>query len=298
MLGWGAAYVPSALLIERWPPLQAAAGRLGLAGLALLLALWALGRPLRPGVGVGAVAGLALTQGVLFYGATFYGIATAGASLAAVLANTDPLFVAGLAALVLGERLSRRQWSGLALGLAGAALVVWEGPAWPPALSPQALVVVGGALAWAIGTLVVARGVRAQADPLALAAWQLVLGGAALGVIGLMLSGPGAPLGPHEALLLVSLALLGSAVPTALFYLALARGPAGEVSSWFFVVPVVGVASAWPALGEQPGPRLLAGLAAVALGLWLVLGRRGRRHRGRLVDSSAPPVKSDTPARP
>lgn len=90
---------------------------------------------------------LALTQTVLFYGATFWGIAHAGAGLAAVLANTDPLFVAALAAGFLGERLERRQWAGLALGLVGVGVVVWEGLLWPPSLAPGVAVVVGGALA-------------------------------------------------------------------------------------------------------------------------------------------------------
>lgn len=294
MLGWGAAYVPSAWLLETWPPLAGAGARLGLAGLLLLLVLATLRRPLRPGLSLGAVAFLALTQTVLFYGATFWGIKNAGAGLAAVLANTDPLFVAVLAAFLLDERLRRRQWVGLTLGLAGAALVVWEGPAWPPALSGAALVVVGGALAWGIGTIAVARGVRARADPLALAGWQMLLGGAVLIGAGAPLEGGLGALGGREAGLILGLAVLGSAVPAALFYVALARAPAGAVSAWFFLVPVVGVGSAWPLLGETPGLRLLAGALAVSVALWLVLG-----GGGRLVDSEPAPVRpTDTPARP
>lgn len=287
MLGWGAAYVPSAWLVESWPPLTAAGARLGLAGLALLGALAALGRPLRPGVSPMAVGWLALTQTVLFYGATFWGIAHAGAGLAAVLANTDPLFVAVLAALVLGERLAGLQWAGLAVGLAGASLVVWHGPLWPPELSAGALVVVGGALAWSVGTVVAARGMRGRAEPLALAGWQMAIGGAVLCLVGLVAEGPVERFGARELALVVGLALLGSAAPLALFYLALARAPASEVSAWFFLVPVVGVATAWPLLGETPGARLVAGLVAVSTGLWLVMGARGRGG-GRLVDSAAP----------
>jgi drug/metabolite transporter (DMT)-like permease len=96
--------------------------------------------------------------------------------------------------------------------------------------------------------------------------------------------------------------VLGSALPAALFYLALRDAPAAEVSAWFFLVPAVGVLSAWPALGEEPGPRLVIGLVAVALGLWLVLspapGAGARGEPGPLLESRAPPVKRDTPARP
>jgi probable blue pigment (indigoidine) exporter len=285
MVGWGAAYVPSARLVEDWPPLLAAGARLALAGLLLLGALGLLGRPLGPGVGLGPVAWLALTQTVCFYGATFYGIAHGGAGLAAVLANTDPLFVAVLAVTVLGERLSGRQWAGLGLGLVGAATVVWRG-GWPPALSGTALVVVGGALAWGLGTVVAARVVRGPARPLALGGWQMALGGVALLAWGLLAGGEPSPAGGRQVGLILGLAVFGSAVPLACFYLALARAPAARVSAWFFLVPVVGVLSAWPLLGERPGPRLVVGMVLVAAGLWLVLGGR---PEGRLVDSPPPP---------
>lgn len=295
MLGWGAAYVPSARLVETWPPLTAAGARLGLAGLVLLGVLALLGRPLRPGAGAGTVAVLALTQTVLFYGATFWGIAEAGAGLAALLANTDPLFVAALAALVLGERLRGRQWLGLVLGLAGAGVVVARGPAWPPEVSVDALVVVGGALAWALGTIAAARGLKGRADPFALAGWQMTVGGAVLVAAGLVVEREAVGLGARELLLVAGLALLGSAAPLALFYAALERSPAGEVSAWFFLVPVVGVVSAWPLLGERPGPRLLIGLVAISAGLWLVMGARRRMGGGRLRGAS---VSALTPPRP
>src|SRR5690606_36630535 len=83
-------------------------------------------------------------------------------------------------------------------------------------------------------------------------------------------------------------ALLGGAIPLALFYLALARAPAGEVTAWFFLVPVVGVLSAWAFLGEVPGTSLIFGLGTVSIGLWLVMARRVR-GRGGLVDSAPLP---------
>ena len=287
MLAWGAAYVPSAWLVETWPPILAAGARLALGGVLLLGMLIVTGRSLRPRVGVMAVAWLALTQTVLFYGAVFWGISQDGAGLPAVLANTDPLFVAVLAAIFLGEHLSGRQWVGLLVGLVGAAVVVWDGPLWPPALSPSALIVVGGALAWSVGTVVAARGVRGRAEPLALAAWQMLAGGVVLVLGGLV--GEGAPEAttPRELGLILLLAVVGSAVPFAMFYVALQRAPAAEVSAWFFLVPVVGVLMAWPLLGETPSAQLVAGMVGVSCGLWLVLGR-GAGDRERLVPSTPP----------
>jgi probable blue pigment (indigoidine) exporter len=271
MVAWGIAYVPSAWLVESWPPLLAAAARIGVGGLIIIGVLLLLRQPVMPGTEWGVVLVLAITQSVIFYGATFIGIAEEGAGAAAVLANTDPLFVAALAALVLGERLGSRQWAGLAVGLVGAAAVVWKGPLWPPGVSWVSLLVVVGALGWAVGTVAVAGRIRAGARPVAIAGWQMLIGAAMLAAIGLAFEGVPRTTGGREIGLIVLIALVGNAIPFALFYVALGRGEAGKVSAWFFLVPVVGVLTAWPLLGETPGVRLWVGLALVCVGLWMVL---------------------------
>lgn len=285
MVCWGVAYVPSAWLVEDLPPLTAAAARLGLAGALLIGVLVATGRPVAPGVRPAALLWLGLTQTAVFYGATFWGIAHEGAGVAAVLANTDPLFVAMLGAVFLSERLTARQWTGLAVGMAGAAVAVSPDGLWPPAVSWDAVVVVVGAAGWGVGTIVAARGVRGAGDPLALAGWQMLAGAAMLAVVAAPAETGPDRLGADTLVLVAVLAVVGSATPLALFYRALAHAPAGEVSAWFFLVPVVGVATAWPLLGERPGPPLVVAAAAVAVGLWLVLA--GPRRR-RLVPSSEP----------
>lgn len=287
MAGWGIAYVPSAWLLEEWPILASAGARFALGG-ALLMAVLALTRSdLRPGVGIGVVAWIALTQTALFYAAVFWGIVHAGAGLSALLSNTDPLFIAILAVAVLGERLTPRQWAGVVIGLIGTAVVVWEGPAWAPSLSFDAAIVLGGAIVWSIGTVAVAREVRDRARPLALAAWQMLLGGLTLIVVGAVIEEPPSVDGRALALVVLT-AVVGAAVPLALFYLALVRAPAGEVSAWFFLVPVIGVLSAWALLGESPDASLVFGLITISAGLWLVMARRVARDGG-LVKSSPPP---------
>ena len=287
MACWGVAYGPSATLVDSWPPLVAAGARLGLAGLALLVGLALSGRPLGPGIGLVPVAWLALTQTVAFYGATFLAIAEEGAGLAAVLANTDILFVAVLAALFLDERMTRRQWLGLGLGLVGTSVVVLGGQGWPPAVSLWALAVVGGALAWGLGTVTAAKGVRGSGSPWALAGWQMLAGGAALCVWGGLAQGGPERLGARELALVGGLALMGSAAPLACFYLALALAPAARVSAFFFLVPIVGVISVWPLRGETPGPGLVVGLVAISAGLRLLLARAAPSGE-RLVDSRPP----------
>jgi len=275
VLGWGLVYVPSAWLVESWPPLLAAGARVAIAGAVLLLTLIALRRPFMPGCPWSVVFILAGTQSVVLYGASYIGIAYGGAGLTSVLQNTDPLFVAILAVIVLGESMSRRQWMGMGVGLLGAAVVAFEGPIWPPQIDLISLVVIGGAIAWAVGTVAVARRIRVGAEPVAIAGWQMLLGGPILVLLSFLFEGGPSAMGAREIGLVLFIAVIGSALPFAFFYLALARGGAATVSSWFLLVPVVGVLTAWPALGETPSPQLWAGLALVCGGLWIVFRNAG-----------------------
>jgi probable blue pigment (indigoidine) exporter len=256
VLGWGLVYVPSAWLVESWPPLFAAGARVAIAGAVLLLALVALRRPFLPGCSWSVVLILAATQSVVLYGASYLGIAYGGAGLTSVLQNTDPLFVAVLAVLVLGESMSGRQWLGMAIGLLGAVVVAWKGPLWPPDLDPISAVVIGGAIAWAVGTVAVAKRIRHGGEPVAIAGWQMIIGGPVLVLLSLLFEGDPTAMGLQEMGLILFIAVVGSALPFAFFYLALARGGASTVSSWFLLVPVVGVLTAWPALGETPSVKL------------------------------------------
>jgi drug/metabolite transporter (DMT)-like permease len=111
------------------------AGGLLLVGILLLRRRW-------PGlreIAVQGVVGL-LAQGVYLtgvVGAVEFGV-TAGTT--ALIAALQPLLAAALAGPVLGERVDRRQWAGLAVGLVGVALVVGgdvrvaEAPLWAYAM--------------------------------------------------------------------------------------------------------------------------------------------------------------------
>jgi drug/metabolite transporter (DMT)-like permease len=91
-------------------------------GTALIFALAALAAraawPGRRDFGKHLVAG-ALLQGV-YLGAGYWAVAQGlSAGVMALLGALQPLATAAVAAPLFGERLSRRGWSGMALGLAG-----------------------------------------------------------------------------------------------------------------------------------------------------------------------------------
>ncbi len=95
-----------------------------------LLALWSFRRG-QPRLGARELArqslvGL-LSQGV-YLGATIYAIQLGvSAGIAALIAALQPLAAGALAGPLLGERVDRRQWLGLTVGLIGVAIVVSGG---------------------------------------------------------------------------------------------------------------------------------------------------------------------------
>ena len=72
---------------------------------------------------------------------------------AAILAYTMPAWAIPLSVLLLGERLTARKLLGLALGMAGMALLVWDEFHRIQGAPRGALLVLGAAFTWAIGTI-------------------------------------------------------------------------------------------------------------------------------------------------
>ncbi len=59
----------------------------------------------------------------------FRGMKGLGTSRTAIISTLEPLFTIGLAALLLGDRLTGAQWAGAALVLGGVLLAEWRAPA-------------------------------------------------------------------------------------------------------------------------------------------------------------------------
>jgi drug/metabolite transporter (DMT)-like permease len=124
---WGGIYPGAKLGLRDIPPLSFTAGRLILATTILLAMSW------RAGASGGAWNERQLRRPMLVAGvaqAVFQGLLVAGldrttASNSAILQATAPLLTALWLVIVAGdERLIRRQWLGLLVGLLGVALVV------------------------------------------------------------------------------------------------------------------------------------------------------------------------------
>jgi drug/metabolite transporter (DMT)-like permease len=259
------------------PALAVAAWRLTLSALFIGAVLLLRRQP--PPRLAGREWGLALVAGV-FLAAHFWSwIASLDyttVSSSVVLVSTQPVFVAVLSGAFLGEAASRRQWAGILIAVAGAAVIAWG----DFALGGGALF--GDALALA-GALfvsvyyVIGRRLRAQLELwwyigiiYGIAAVVLLL--AALAMPGVRLTGYGST----DWLVFLALAagpmMLGhTGVNYALRYL---RAYVANLA--LLGEPVGATLIAWllPAIAEVPGPQTLAGGVLILCGIGLTVLRQ------------------------
>lgn len=266
------------------PPLVFGALRALIAGVVLLAVAASLQVPIRPaGSDAWPLALLAVTATTVTYGAMFASPAQMGAGLASVLGNVQPLLVLILGALVLGERLTRGKMLALATGLVGVGLILY------PALTAQAdaggigsgttvgaVLAIGASAGAAAGSVIVKR-IRVRPGLVALTGWQLVIGSVPLLILAaLQPGGLTIQWTPTFTLVLLFLALLGTALPTTLWFWLLQGEDAGRLSMFLFLIPVLGLGLGAVAFGERVGVLEVAGVTVIVLGLLAV--SREMRH--------------------
>ncbi|AIO70462.1 DMT family transporter [Burkholderia oklahomensis] len=220
----------------------------------------------------------ALLQGV-YLGASYWAVAQGlNAGVMALLGALQPLATAALAAPLFGERLSARGWLGMALGIAGVALVLAPKLAAAPAAA-------GGAPAWAVVAIAVAAVASITAGSLyqksSLAQTDLRTAVAVQNLGAALVAGAAAlALGEtrwHAApALWFSLAwgiAMLSGVAVMLLMAMLRRGEAARATSLLFLAPPLAALQGYAFFGETLVPLQIAGFAVALAGV--ALARRG-----------------------
>jgi drug/metabolite transporter (DMT)-like permease len=209
-----------------------------------------------------------------------YALLYTGSGRAAIIGYTMPIWASVLSVLVLHERIGARRVLALALGMAGLALLLGQDLGQVGAAPTGALLMLGAASSWAIGTVLIKRFAWHPMPVMALSGWQLLIGGVPI-VIGWWLWEPVPDLG---ALSLGSAIGLAYAVLVAMIFCQTAYFkmvtlvPANVAAMAVMAVPVVGVlTSAW-ILGEPVGLIEAGALVLVVGGLFLLV----RRSSGQL----------------
>jgi drug/metabolite transporter (DMT)-like permease len=267
---WSTGFIGAKLGLPYAGPLTFLALRFALAAALLLLLALATRAPW-PGQGVElahyAVAGL-LVHG-LYLGGVYVGISLGvEAGVSALIVSLQPLLVAIFAGLVLGERVARHQWLGLALGLAGVVLILARklGHGLGDALGILACLV--ALLGITMGTIYQKRHCAGM-DLRTGNVIQFAAAGLGTGLVALLLEDNRVTWSGEFVFALLWLVLVLSLGAISLFYVLIRRGTASRVASLFFLVPPCTALLAWPLFGETLGPLALLGMALTVAGVAL-----------------------------
>jgi drug/metabolite transporter (DMT)-like permease len=267
---WSTGFVGAKLGLPHAAPLTFLALRFGIAAALLVLVTLATRAPWprRPAeIGHYAVAGV-LVHGV-YLGGVYIGLSLGvEAGVSALIVGFQPLLTAALAGVLLNERVSRRQWAGLALGLLGMALVLGRKLGQGPGELLGGLACVVALLGITAGTLYQKRH-GAGMDLRTGSVVQLVAASLLTGVLALGFENTHIEWTGEFVFALLWLVLVLSLGAVSLLYLLIRRGAAAPVASLFFLVPPCTALMAWPLFGETLGPVALIGMALTAAGVAL-----------------------------
>lgn len=193
-----------------------------------------------------------------------------GAGVAALIVCLQPVITAALVGPLLGERVSRRQWLGLALGIAGVALVVARRLTLGFGTSEGITWAFVGLLGITFGTLYQKK-FCAQMDPRTGSAVQFFVAALLITPLALIFEGGVIHWTPAFVASLAYVAIFLSLISMILLTVMIRRGEASRVTSLFFLVPPGATLLGYVILDEPVGPVALAGMAVAAIGVALVM---------------------------
>lgn len=191
---------------------------------------------------------------------------------ATLLANFAPIFVTLAGYLLFSERFSRQFLFGMALAIAGAAILMGE------SLAFGAEHVLGDALGlttamFYAGYILSVAKLRARLSTATIMAWSGLVTCAALLTVTLLLRETLLPVTPEGWAVLLGLALLSHAGGQSLIAFALARLPAALSSVSLLLQPAIAAVLAWAILAEPLGAWQISGALVILGGIYLA--RRG-----------------------
>jgi len=201
-----------------------------------------------------------------------YGVSLMEAGRASIIAYTMPVWAAVLGGFILREHLNWQRWLGLALGMAGLAILIGPDLGTVGRTPWGAAFMIGAAMAWALGTVFMKR--FTWSLPVAsLAGWQLLLGGIPITLGAFWIDEwPDPAALSQEVLFSVAFVLI---VPIVFCHWAwfkvVSLFPAVLAAIGTLAIPITGVLSSGFILGEPVGAREILALGLVCTALVAVL---------------------------
>ena len=268
---WSTGYIFSRLGLPYADPFTFLAVRLAIAASLLLAFALLTGAPWPAS---GREGGHIVAAGLLIHGGYLVGVFEAirfgvPTGIVALIAALQPILTGAAAGPLLGERVSVRQWAGLALGFAGVVLVVWE------RLGAGAERPVGYAFAVlclasiTAGTLYQKRFCQ-DLDLRSGTALQFAATAVALAVGAMLFETREIVWTVDFAVALAWLVLVLSLGSISVLFVLIRRGAATRVTSLFYLVPPMTAVLGFAAFGETLSALALAGMGVAVAGVALV----------------------------
>ncbi|WP_338898285.1 EamA family transporter [Streptomyces sp. TG1A-60] len=292
-VSWGTTYAVTTEFLPPDRPLFTGLLRALPAGLLLL----AVSRTLPRGVWWGKAAVLGALNIGAFFPLLFLSAYRMPGGMAAVVGSVGPLFVAGLATLLLGERPTvRTLLTGIAAAL-GVSLVVLKAAG---ALDPVGLLAaLASTASMSTGTVLTKRWGRPEGvGPLAFTGWQLTAGGLLIAPVALLVEGAPPALDGRAVGGYLYLALANTAVSYCLWFRGIGRLPTTQVTFLGPLSPLTAAVLGWAALGQSLTPLQLLGMTIAFTAT--ILGQLQPRARSTPTPPRPPgkPPAGSAPRRP
>ena len=284
---WGSSFFFAKIAVAEVPPFTLVLGRVGLAALALLLAVRLAGErmPRDPGLWRSLLVMGALNN-LIPFSLIFWGQTQIASGLASILNATTPLWTVLLAhALTPDEKLTAGRATGVVAGLIGVAVMIG-----PDALAGFGLHVLAllaclaAAVSYALAGIFGRRFRAMGISPLVTAAGQVTATTMMLLPLVIVIDRPWRITVPGAASIvsIIALALFCTALAYVIYFRILATAGATNLLLVTFLIPVSAILLGSLVLGERLGPRHVAGMILIGAGLAAIDGRLARLIRRSL----------------
>jgi drug/metabolite transporter (DMT)-like permease len=268
-LMWSSAFTSARVIVEYAPPLSALALRFLISGLLGVGIAWFLGQSARLSrrqwLGV-LIFGIC--QNALYLGLNFVAMQTIPASLAVIIASTMPLLVAVVGRLVFGTKVRPLGLVGLIAGLIGVVLIMGARVQGGVDLFGVLLCVIG-VISLTVATLAV-LGASSGGNVLMIVGLQMLVGSALLWIPALTIEVWDITWTWQLVVAFIYTILVAGLAATLVWFLLVGRIGAVKASTFHFLNPFLGVATAAVLLGEQIGVLDVVGVAIIAGGILAV----------------------------
>lgn len=193
--------------------------------------------------------------------------------LVALISDLLPLAIAALSQPVLGERLSRRQWLGTAIAVAGVLIVSVDSLSFGSAPIWAYGVTIGSMLIFAFASVLHKRRRTAHLPVHQSLCIHTLTGALLFGACAMMQGNLAPPLTTGFAIGMIWLILIATFTAYSVYYTSLRLFPVAQVSAAIYLSPPVTMLWAWALFSEPLTSAMFLGLGVTLVGVWLTSRR-------------------------